>query len=301
MRGRSSLHSPPRRRSTTRRVERVLERGAGNPRKLTMARFVAGALRTESEQRREERSKETERRQSTVLFADLTGFTAMCEALEPEQMFPIVSDCMELLNGIAVKHGGTVDKYLGDCVIALFGIPRAIEDAPRAAVNAAIEMIAAVDRFNEERKLDYRLDVHIGINTGLGIAGEISGPLIREFAVMGDSVVIASSLTDVAVKGEVYVGADTWRFTRDEFEYRQAEPVALKGRSEKVAAYELVSRTQRLHRQGLEQRRKIFSAAGRSRRRDEDADCGTRGAARRARRCGQPDRRGGYGQIAAGE
>lgn len=239
-------------------LARVLERAVGNPQRLTMAFFVAGALPSETEVG-PERSSETERRHSTVLFADLTGFTAMCEAMEPEQMFPIVSDCMELLNGIAVKHGGTVDKHLGDCVLALFGIPRAMEDAPRAAVNAAIEMLDAVDRFNQERQLAYRLDAHIGINTGLGIAGEISGPLIREFAVMGDSVVIASNLTDVAIKGEIYVGEQTQRFTRDEFEYRSAPPLELKGRAQRVKAFELVSRTQRLYRRGVDERRKMYS------------------------------------------
>ena len=124
------------------------------------------------------------------------------------------------------RHGGTVDHYLGDCVLALFGVPEAIEDAPRAAVNAAIEMRERVERYNDELALEPRLSVHSGIATGLGIAGDISGPLIREYALMGEHVDRADELTHVAERGEIYVDVETHRFTAPVFERARREVAA---------------------------------------------------------------------------
>ena len=240
----------------------ALSRAAGNPARLQLALHLEAALRSEQERlaQHAERRSETERRRTTVLFADITGFTAMSERMDPQEAYPLVAGCLALLDEIACKHGGTVDKYLGDCVLALFGVPRAIEDAPRAAVNAAIEMVSAVRRFSSERGLATPLDVHVGIHTGLGLSGEISGPLIREFAVMGDPVDVASQLTDEAEAGQVYVGEETRRFTSDAFEYRPIGPVPVKGMMETVPAFELLSRSQRLHRAQVGRERRIFSA-----------------------------------------
>src|SRR4029450_13288838 len=133
---------------------------------------------------------------------------------------------------------GTVEKYLGDCVMALFGVPEAIEDAPRAAVNAAIEMRRRVQLLSEELGDEIRLDVHTGINTGLGIAGDVSGPLLREFAVMGDVVSTASRLKDVAPAGQIWVGPGTERATGTDFTY-EAVPGAQVGAA--ILAFALTS------------------------------------------------------------
>jgi hypothetical protein len=148
----------------------IEERAGGNPKRIIMATFLASALHSESDSGRQSarRSGDAERRRATILFADISGFTSMTEKLGAEQSYPIVAGCLRLLDEIARKHGGTVDKYLGDCVLALFGVPEAIEDAPRAAVNAAIEMQRRVKEYNEEHGLTLPLDVHSGINTGLG-------------------------------------------------------------------------------------------------------------------------------------
>lgn len=240
----------------------ILERGGGNPQRLTLASFVGGALQNAAdlERREVERTRETERRRSTVLFADISGFTAMSERLDPESMYQLVADCLSLLDGVARKHGATVDSYLGDCVLAVFGVPRALEDSPRAAVNAAIEMVEVVQRYSEERALEPPLQIHIGVSSGLGIAGEISGPLLREFAVMGDPVVFASELADVATHNQIFVGPNTHRFTRDDFDYQPAGEVEIKGRAKPVAAFELVSRVQQLRRRRAGSRRRISAA-----------------------------------------
>src|SRR5262249_59020593 len=129
--------------------------------------FLEPALRAERERAQiERRSGETERRRATILFADITGFTSLTERMGAERAYPIVVGCLRLLDEIARRHGGTVEKYLGDCVMALFGIPEAIEDAPRAAVNAAIEMRRRGRAYSAGIGAAIKLDVPPGINTG---------------------------------------------------------------------------------------------------------------------------------------
>jgi predicted ATPase len=233
----------------------------GNPRRLIMGVFLAPSLRLESDHatERDRRTTEAERRRATILFADITGYTAITEKLGPERAYSLIDGCLRALDDVARRHGGTVDTHLGDCVLALFGVPEAIEDAPREAINAAIEMRHCIRDYSRDHGLSPPLDIHTGINTGLGIAGDISGPLIREFAVMGDPVEAASQLTDLAPAGRVYIGSDTYRLTRDLFEYRPLEPIQLEGRESQIAAYELLSETAQLYRSTIGSGRRIFS------------------------------------------
>jgi class 3 adenylate cyclase/predicted ATPase len=243
---------------------RVAERAEGSPGRLLLGAFGAAALRAEQEQetleeRRRHRSREAERRRVAVLFADISGFTAMTEAAGAEKAYPIVAGALHLLDEVARRHGGTVDHYLGDCVMALFGIPEAIEDAPRAAVNAAIEMRERIERYNDELGLETRLSVHSGIATGHGIAGDISGPLIREYAVMGEHVDRADELTHVAERGEIYVDAETHRFTADVFDFGAGRPLRLRDDAEPAPCFEVRSRQTRVHRAQLGRERRVFS------------------------------------------
>ncbi|HEX2485061.1 MAG TPA: adenylate/guanylate cyclase domain-containing protein, partial [Myxococcota bacterium] len=246
----------------------LLSRGAGHPGRLVLGAFLEPTLRAERELRgQEERASDAERRRATILFADITGFTAMTERIGAERAYPIVVDCLHLLDEIARRHGGSVDKYLGDCVMALFGVPEAIEDAPRAALNAAIEMRRRVREYSERLGGEVRLDVHSGIHTGLGIAGDVSGPLVREFAVMGDPVNTADALKDLAPHGAIYVGEDVVRATRDVFEYRELARSELGEERRRVGrAFELLSTQERLHRARIgTQRRLVSSLVGRDR------------------------------------
>lgn len=240
----------------------VLRRGGSLPGSLLRAAFLAPALRSEQEQgqQREERSTEAERRRAAVVFADLTGFTAMTEQVGAERAYPVIAACLEILDEVAREYGGTVDHYLGDCVMALFGVPRAIEDAPRAALNAAIEMRRRVRAFNDAHELPLPVDVHTGVATGLGIAGDISGPMIREFAVMGDHVDRADQLTHLAEAGEIRIDDSTRRATRDVFEFSRSESVVLPGASTPQPTWDLLSTAPELHRARVGAERQVFSA-----------------------------------------
>lgn len=220
---------------------RIDQRAGGNPYKLIRAALLAGAIESEvaHDASSIERASDSERRRVTVLFADITGFTRMSEQLPAAETYRAVTGCLAILHEVAERHGGSVDKYLGDCIMAVFGVPVAIEDAPRAAVNAAIEMRRRVRDYNEIAGLPSPLDIHVGINTGLSVAGDVSGPLLREYTLMGEAVSAASKLKDAAPAGEIWVGAATHRATDAEFHY-----VPVKNQ----AAFELRSEYEHLHR-----------------------------------------------------
>ena len=190
--------------------------------------------------------RETERRRATVLFADITGFTSLVEQAGDEEAYEIIGACLRLLDAIVLKHGGRVEKHAGDCVVAVFGAPIAIENAPRAAVNAALEMRKAVREYNRRRGVARPLEVHSGVNTGSVIADATRDA--ADLPVFGDVVNIASRLKDKAPAGEIWVGPETWRVTHAEFEYRALEPLPLKGKQAAVSAYALLSSDEHVHR-----------------------------------------------------
>jgi class 3 adenylate cyclase/tetratricopeptide (TPR) repeat protein len=186
-------------------------------------------------------AKESERRTATVLFADISGFTAMSEKIDPEELTAIVNDCFSRMGRVIELKGGTIDKFMGDCIMVLFGVPQAIEDAPQKAVDCAIEMRSALQEFSEERALETPLDLHVGINSGELIYGEIGSEQKKQYTVMGDIVNVASRLEDASDRGQILVGVPTYRATAGDFEYRELRPVTVRGKSEPVPVYELLA------------------------------------------------------------
>ena len=100
-------------------------------------------------------NKESERRQVTVLFADISGFTSMSEKMDPEEVISIVNECFEMMGSIVKGNGGTIDKFIGDCIMALFGVPTAIEEAPHKAINVAIEIRNWIDHIIKQESLTF--------------------------------------------------------------------------------------------------------------------------------------------------
>src|SRR5262245_15368194 len=193
-------------------------------------------------------ARESERRYATVLFADVSGFTAMSRKRDPEELTALMNECFHLLEEEVTSHGGHVDKYIGDCLMALLGVPHALEDAPRQAINASIEMRNRIGRLVQQKRLADELGIHIGINSGLVVAGDVGGATKREFTVMGDTVNLASRLKDAAPIGQIWVGTETWNETRLVFEYEKLPPRKVKGMDEPIQAYAVRSTKSRLHR-----------------------------------------------------
>jgi class 3 adenylate cyclase len=209
----------------------------------------------------DDRPPASARRHATVLFADVSGFTAMSRTMDPEDVRDVMNRCFAMLEEVVVRHGGWVDKYIGDCVMALFGAPRAIEDAPRQAINAAIEMRNRLAALSRERALPAPLDLHVGINTGLVLAGDVGGATRRDFTVMGDAVNLAARLKDEAVSRQILVGPQTWAEARDVFKFGEVPRLELKGVEGPFAAHEVLSEREQLHRgRGDDAERTLFSA-----------------------------------------
>ncbi len=202
---------------------------------------------------------EEQRRYATVLFADVSGFTALSERMDPEDVTALMNECFTLLEGAVLRHGGMVDKYIGDCVMALFGVPVALEEAPRNAINAAIEMRTAIYGFRRDHPELTPLDIHSGINTGLVLAGDVGGDHKRDFTVMGDTVNLAARLKDASPKGSIWVGPETFRLTRDAFEFRTLKPITFKGKDHPVRTFEVRSEHQVIHRLRAISRRSVGS------------------------------------------
>src|SRR4051794_17682987 len=177
-----------------------------------------------------------ERRRVAVLFADLSGYTAVAETLDPEALHGLVDRCLRRLGEEVERYGGTVDKYIGDNVMATFGAPVAHEDDAERAVRAALGMQEAMAEINEElgRRHEVSFALRVGVNSGEVVAGAIGGG----YTVIGDAVNVAARLQSAARPGTVTVGERTYRATADAFEYTELEPLVLKGKSEPVPAWE---------------------------------------------------------------
>jgi class 3 adenylate cyclase/tetratricopeptide (TPR) repeat protein len=195
----------------------------------------------ESVTRKIEPSIEGERKQVTVLFSDLSEYTAMSERLDPEEVKNIMSRIFEEVTQVVAKYDGSIEKFIGDAVVAFFGIPKVHEDDPVWAIRAAIEIHDKVEaisaRFQE--RIGRPLWMHTGINTGLVVTGEVTmekGPL----GVTGDAVNVAQRLSGLAKPGEILVGHDTYRQAGGYFAFEKMEPTKVKGKTEPVPVYRVV-------------------------------------------------------------
>jgi class 3 adenylate cyclase/tetratricopeptide (TPR) repeat protein len=179
-----------------------------------------------------------ERRTVTVLFADLSGYTAIAERLDPEAVKALVDRFLGRLGEEVERVGGRVDKYMGDAVMAIFGAPVAHEDDPERAVRAAVGMQAAMGELNARLLSDYGIEfaLCVGINTGEVLAGKVG----EDYTVIGDAVNVASRLQSSASPGTITVGERTQRATGGVVEYEPLEPLELKGKAEPVAAWRAV-------------------------------------------------------------
>jgi class 3 adenylate cyclase/tetratricopeptide (TPR) repeat protein len=177
------------------------------------------------------------RKTVTVIFCDVAGSTALGERLDPETMRQVMARYFEAMKGVIERHGGTVEKFIGDAVMAVFGVPVRHEDDALRGVRAAAEMRQAVTDLNEELERDYgtALELRIGVNTG----GVVTGT--EERLVTGDAVNVAARLEQAVSPGEVLLGEETFQLVRNAVEAEPVEPLELKGKSEPMTAFRLVA------------------------------------------------------------
>jgi class 3 adenylate cyclase/predicted ATPase len=187
---------------------------------------------------------EGERRQVTVMFVDMTGFTSLTEKLGPEQTLTLMDQVFAILINKIHDYEGAVNELRGDGVLALFGAPIALEDAPQRAVRSALAIHKEMIEFNERIKGDYRIQpilLRIGINTGPVVVGSIGSDLRVQFAAVGDTVNMASRMETLAEPGTTYVTEQTFKLTEGFFRFEALGPKLIKGKEKPAEAYRVIA------------------------------------------------------------
>jgi len=206
--------------------------GEENPDKFRLCGFCGTALAPEL-------PPQEVRKTVTIVFSDLKGSTAMGEKLDSEAVREVMTRYFDEMREALERHGGTVEKYIGDAIMAVFGLPRVHEDDALRAVRAAAEMREHLAALNEE--LEERWGVTVGNRTGVNTGEVVAGdPTTGQRLVTGDTVNTAARLEQAAPTSEVLLGETTYRLVRHAVEVEPVDPLELKGKAERVAAYRLV-------------------------------------------------------------
>jgi len=194
---------------------------------------------------------EGERRNVTVLFADVSGFTELSEHLDAEEFQLVMKDAMSAVAAIISRYDGYIEKFIGDAVCAIFGAPIAHDDEPQRAARSALEINHALNEKAAARPDLPAIGMHAGINTGIVIAGTVGDG--SQFGVMGDTINTASRLMNLAQRGEIFVSSETSRRLRRDFRLEDRGVFAVKGKEQPVAAFNVVGELE-AHERGEDDR-----------------------------------------------
>jgi predicted ATPase/class 3 adenylate cyclase len=188
------------------------------------------------------KNTEGERKYITVLFSDLSGYTALCEKLDPEETKDLTNRIFKEIGRIIAKYEGFIEKFIGDAAVALFGVPTAHEDDPIRAIKVAMEIHEIVEELSPEleEKIGQSISMHSGVNTGLVVTGELDMERGKH-GVAGDTINVASRISCLAKAGEIFVGYDTYRQAEGYFTFEALEPMRVKGKADPIKIYRLVS------------------------------------------------------------
>ena len=187
-----------------------------------------------------------ELRQTTILFADIRGFTSLAEAASPQSVVEALNAYFERMVEIVFRHEGTLDKFVGDEIMALFGAPVAHSDDPVRAVTAALQMQQALVRFNEERSGTEvpAFEIGVGINTGEVVAGYIGSSQAMEYTVIGDPVNTGARLCSIAKPGQILISEQTLAQIGDAFDVKELPEARVKGKSKPLRVFEVCGQTE---------------------------------------------------------
>jgi adenylate cyclase len=177
---------------------------------------------------------------TTILFTDIVGFTPLSEKMPPREINLLLNQYFSRMTDIVFKFDGTLDKYIGDCLMAVFGAPVEKKGDAERAVSAALEMRQELAVMMEKTGLEKKFDVRIGINTGRVVAGNIGSPNRMEYTVIGDPVNIASRLESLAQPNQILIGEETYQQVRGKFKIKKVGPKKVKGKSAEIMVYEVL-------------------------------------------------------------
>jgi class 3 adenylate cyclase len=189
-----------------------------------------------------------ERRRVTILFADMVGFTDLSDSLDPEELAEVLDEYLREMTAVLVSHGATLDNYIGDGLMAVFGAPTpmAEEDQAWSAVTSALDMRDRAEQLAARirtRGIPADLQIRVGVNAGHCMAGVFGSELLRAYKVVGFPVNIAARLQTEAAPGSVLTGYRTYAMVRDRVRAERREPLTVKGAARPVEAWEIIGRS----------------------------------------------------------
>ncbi len=194
---------------------------------------VSGKLKVE---------KGGESRVATVVFIDIRGFTAMSENTRPTEVLQMLNEYFEMVVEIVFRYEGTVDKFMGDAIMLIWGAPVAHDDDPIRAVQAALAIKAQLKDFNTKRASEnkQKIRIGVGVNTGSLVAGYIGSTRAMSYSVIGDAVNTASRLCASAQEGQILISENTLYKSGEKFEFEEIKPVQAKGKFNPIRVYNVL-------------------------------------------------------------
>jgi len=211
---------------------------------------------------------EGERKQVTVMFCDMEGFTSLTEKLGSEEMYSVMDQVYEILIHKVHDYEGTVNELTGDGIMALFGAPIALEDAPQRAIRSALAIHREINKFSDQLKSEKKMPpikMRIGIHTGPVIVGTLGNDLRVEFKAVGDTVNLASRMEGLAEPGTTYVTEDTFKLTEGFFRFEALGEKKIKGKEEPVKVYQVIAPSTRRTKFDVSAERGLTPFIGRER------------------------------------
>jgi len=192
-----------------------------------------------------------DRKEVAVFFCDIRGFTALSEKMKADELIHLLNSIYQELTGIVFRNKGTFDKYMGDCIMAIWGAPTEVEDETLWAIRAALEMQRAFEGLKKNWPTELKkLGIGIGIHYGEVIVGNIGTVEAMDYTVIGNVVNTAQRVESIAGSGQVLITKNALARVEGKIEYQALEPVHLKGKSESVEIYEVLDvRTQNADQQ----------------------------------------------------
>jgi adenylate cyclase len=178
----------------------------------------------------------------TVLISDIRHFTRITETYSPDKLVHILNEYFTEMAKIIFENQGSLDKYIGDAIVAVFGSLITLENAAQSAIRAAIQMMKRMNALNESWMQNYRLvmNIGIGINTGEVFLGNVGSPERMEFTVIGDTVNVASRFSDIAKEGQILISKNTLASLSSDIKYKELPPTAVKGKTGKLEVFEIL-------------------------------------------------------------
>jgi adenylate cyclase len=176
----------------------------------------------------------------TGLFTDIVSFTPLSERLSPAEVSLLLNQYFRKMTDIIFDYHGTLDKYIGDAIMAVFGAPIERKDDAERAVKAALDMRKTLAEILEKIEPDKRFGIRLGINTGRVVAGNLGSPRRMDYTVIGDTVNTASRLESIAEPGQILIGEKTYASIKGKFKIREIGKRSVRGKSKAIAVYEVL-------------------------------------------------------------